>query len=182
MILGITGTNGAGKGTVVDYFVTKKGFAHYSGSGLIAEEITRRGMPMNRDSMRIVGNDLRRLHGPSYVIGTNYERALAAGGNAIIEALRAIGEADLLKSNGVPIIAVDADRKTRYERAVLRGSNKDKVTFEEFCIQEDKEMAQTAANEMNIGAVMKMADYTVHNDGTVEELYAQIEEVLAKLA
>ncbi|MDB5190188.1 MAG: hypothetical protein JWN49_514 [Parcubacteria group bacterium] len=181
MILGVTGTNGAGKGTVVDYLVQEKGFAHYSSSGFITEEIIRRGMPVNRDSMRIVGNDLRQMHGSSYVVETNYERAVAAGGDAIIEALRAIGEAEFLKKEGVPILAVDADRKTRYERAILRGSEKDKVSFEEFCIQEDKEMAQTAANEMNISAVMKMADYTLHNDGTFEELKAQIEEVLAKL-
>ncbi|MEO6536112.1 MAG: AAA family ATPase [Candidatus Paceibacterota bacterium] len=181
MILGITGTNGAGKGTVVDYLVEKKGFNHYSSSGFITEEIVRREMPINRDSMRIVGNDLRQLNSPSYVVETNYGRALAAGGDAVLDSVRTIGESEFLKSKNVPIIAVDADRKTRYERVVVRGSAKDKVSFEEFCIQEDKEMAQTAANEMNIGTVMKMADYTLHNDGTLEDLHAQIEEMLSQL-
>jgi dephospho-CoA kinase len=31
MIIGITGTDGAGKGAVVDYLVAQKGFTHYSG-------------------------------------------------------------------------------------------------------------------------------------------------------
>lgn len=58
IIFGITGTNGAGKGTVVEYLKTK-GFEHLWVTGLITEEIVKRGMPVNRDSMRIVANDLR---------------------------------------------------------------------------------------------------------------------------
>ena len=67
LIIGITGTIGAGKGTIVDYLVSRKGFKHYSVRAFIAVEIERRGMPVNRDSMVIVANDLRREHSPSYI-------------------------------------------------------------------------------------------------------------------
>ena len=36
-IIGITGTLGAGKGTIVDYLVQKKGYVHYSVRSFIAE-------------------------------------------------------------------------------------------------------------------------------------------------
>ena len=38
-IIGITGTIGAGKGTIVDYLVLQKGYEHYSVRSFIKEEI-----------------------------------------------------------------------------------------------------------------------------------------------
>lgn len=42
LIIGITGTNGAGKGTVVEYLVKEKGFSHYSVSGYLTQILKRR--------------------------------------------------------------------------------------------------------------------------------------------
>ncbi len=180
MIIGITGTNGSGKGTVVDYLV-EKGFKHYSAREFITKEIERRGLPVNRDSTRLVANDLRKVNGPAYIIESLYNAAVAAGGDAIIESIRAIGEAEFLKKHGALIFAVDADRHVRYERVTGRGTELDKVTFEQFSEQEEREMGATDAWDMNIAGVMAMADYTLMNDGTVEELRAQVDEVLAKI-
>ena len=62
MIIGITGTNGAGKGTVVDYLVEKKGFTHYSVREALVEEIKKRGLEVNRMTMNEVATDLRRKY------------------------------------------------------------------------------------------------------------------------
>ncbi|MBA3789257.1 AAA family ATPase [Patescibacteria group bacterium] len=175
MIIGITGTNGAGKGTVVEYLVQEKGFKHYSAREFILEETLRRGAPKNRDSLRDVANELRKMHGPAYVGEQLLARAKEAGGGALIESIRTVGEADFLKSHGVLIGAVDADRQIRYERVVIRGSMTDKVSFEEFCTQEDREMASIEPWDMNIFGVMKIADFTLLNNGTIEELHAQID-------
>ncbi len=59
MIIGITGTSGAGKGTVVDYLL-KKGFKHYSVRDFLTEEILKRGLEPNRDNMIFVANELRK--------------------------------------------------------------------------------------------------------------------------
>lgn len=181
MILGITGTNGAGKGTVVEYLVEKKGFKHYSVRAFLIEEITARGMVVDRSAMREVANDLRKQHGPAYVPETLFARAKAEGVDAIIESIRAIGEAEFLKEHGAFILAVDADKQTRYERAVLRGSETDKISFEEFVEQEDREMSATAPWDMNIFGVMERADVCLDNSGTREELEIKIEEALEKL-
>ena len=42
IIIGITGTLGAGKGTIVDYLVKERGFVHYSVRAFITEEIEKR--------------------------------------------------------------------------------------------------------------------------------------------
>ncbi len=180
MIIGITGTNGAGKGTVVDYLVKQKGFTHYSVRSFIVKEIERRGMPINRDSTNLVGNDLRAKHGAGYLVEQLLERALQEGGNAVIESIRTPGEATSLKEKGASIWAVDADRKARYERNVLRHSDLDMISFEKFCEQEDREMASTDATKHNVAAVIAMADSVFTNNGTPEELYNQVEVVLER--
>jgi dephospho-CoA kinase len=175
MILGFTGTNGAGKGTVVQYLVDTKGFVHYSARAFLLEEINRRELPDDRTSLRAVANDFRRIHGPAYVIEQLFQRAEENGADAIIESVRTICEAKFLKAQGARIGAVDADRKIRYERAILRGHGTDKVSFEDFCIQEDREMNSTEEWDMNVFGVMAMADFTIINNGTLDELHAQID-------
>jgi dephospho-CoA kinase len=180
MIIGITGTNGSGKGTVVEYLVAK-GFTHYSARGLITKEVERRGFPVNRDNTRLVANDLRQQHGPDYVIRALYGEAREAGGDAVIESLRTVGEAKFLRGEGGLLFATDADRALRYERITARQSALDKVSFEQFCEQEDREMNATDPWDMNIAGVMAMADYTIQNNGTVEELRTQVDEILEKI-
>jgi dephospho-CoA kinase len=175
MIIGITGTNGAGKGTVVEYLVQKKGFSHFSARDFLVEEIRKRGMPENRSSTREVGGDLRKKFGPSYIAEQLYTQALEKGGDAILESIRTIGETEFLKSKGAFIGAVDADRKIRYERVEKRGSITDHLSFEDFCIQEDREMSSTEKWDMNVFCVMDMADFKLVNNGTLEELHAQID-------
>lgn len=178
MIVGITGTNGAGKGTVVEHLV-RKGFSHFSVRDFIIEEIVRRSMPVNRDSANMVGNDLRKTCHPAYLVEQLLARAQAQEGNAVIESVRAIGEAEFLKSRGALIWAVDADRRIRYERVVLRGTALDKIPFEKFCRQEDREMNQKEKFDMNIAGVISMADSVFVNNGKPQELYARIEKVLS---
>ena len=177
MIIGITGTNGAGKGTVVDYLV-QKGFRHYSARAYIIAEIERRNLPIDRVSMRNVGNSLRKEHGSSYIIEQLFTQARTEGGNAVIESIRSIGEADFLKANGALLFAVNADRKLRYERSVRRGSHTDSVDFETWVAQEEREWHNEAAHDMNVPGVMALADATVVNDGTLEELHEHVDAQL----
>ncbi len=185
MILGITGTNGAGKGTVVDYLVEKREFTHYSVRQEITEEILRRGLEVNRTNMNEVGTALREQHGPEYFSELFAARADAEGKeDIIIESIRNPFEAEAIKKLGGYMLVVDADQTVRYERAVERGSATDKLSFEEFKIQEDREMqSEDPSNsaKMSINAVMKLADATILNNGTLQELYAGIEEALAGL-
>ena len=180
--IGITGTLGAGKGTIVDYLIKNKGFVHYSVRSFITEEINRRGLPVNRDSMTMVGNDLRAQHSPSWIVEQLYEQAQASGKNCIIESVRTAGEVEALR--GKPnfyLFAVDADTKVRYERAVLRGSETDHVSFETFVANEAREMDNIDPNKQNLRYCIEQADYCFQNDGTIEELNQQVEKVLSEI-
>lgn len=182
MIIGLTGTNGAGKGTVAGYLVREKGFAHYSARDFIVEEIKKRNMPIDRNTMIIVGNELREAHGPAYILEQLYMRATATGGDAVLESVRTTGEVESLRQHDDFIfIGIDAPQSMRYERVVGRKSATDTVTFAEFQIIEQREMQSQDPGIQNIGAVLKMTDYILINDGSPEELFGKIEEVLGSL-
>ncbi len=178
MIVGITGTIGAGKGTVVDYLVREKGFAHRSVRDFLMAELAARGLPPDRDHLREVGNELRAAHGPSYIIEQLWRQAGEAGGDTLIESVRSVGEADFLKKHGALLLAVDADRRLRYGRITARGLSTDHVDFATFVRQEDLEMASDDPAGQNLAAVMAMADCRIENDGTLEELQERVEGVL----
>ncbi len=172
IIIGITGTLGAGKGTLVDYLVNQKGFKHYSVRQYLIGEIIKQGLEANRDSMTRVANQLRAQHSPAYIIEELYQEAALSGQNAVIESIRTPGEIDFLKKQGnFVLVAVDADPKIRYQRISLRASETDHVSFDTFIKNETREFSTDDPNKQNLGKCIAMADLVLNNDGTVDELY-----------
>lgn len=182
MVIGITGTLGAGKGTVVDYLVKKKGFKHYSVSGYLKNILIKKHLEPNRDNLRIVANEIREKYGPDYITKKLFIKAKKEKGNSIIESIRNPKEAEFIKSqkNGY-LFAVDANCKTRYLRIKKRASEKDKVTLKEFKEQEKKELQSINPNAQNLPKCIELSDFKFDNNGTMNELYEKIETVLAKI-
>ncbi len=183
MIIGITGTDGAGKGTVVEYLIQKKGFTHFSARAFLVEELQKAGNQNSvRNDMRLMGNKLRAEHGDEFLAKLALEKIKATGiENAVIESLRAVAEAEYIKQHGGILLAVDADVHLRFKRVQARRSESDKVDFATFVAQEELEKNDPDPNGMQKARVMEMADYTVTNNGSVEELHTQVEEFLGSL-
>jgi dephospho-CoA kinase len=179
MIIGIAGSFGAGKGAVVEYLIQQKGYTHYSASGFITEEIKRLGLPVNRDSMILIGNKLRAEFGPSYIVEALYEKAKEEGGKAVIESLRAVAEVRKLKELGGTVIGIDATPEIRYGRAYARGSEKDHVTLEHWLTQEKQESNPDDPTKQDIFNALQESDFIIENNGTVEDLHRSVDEVLS---
>lgn len=182
IIIGITGTLGAGKGTIVDYLVKNKNFKHFSVRAFLSEEIKRRNLPVDRDSLVHTANDLRAKHGPSYIAEQLLEEAKKSGQNCVIESIRTEGEVEAIRKKGnCSLFAIDADPKIRYERAFKRGSETDNKTFEQFIADEKREMTSTDSNKQNLSKCISMANFIFQNNGTLEELHKKVDEVLLKM-
>lgn len=180
MILGVTGTLGAGKGTVVEY-LKGKGFAHYSSSATLKALLTEQGLPLTRPYMSQLAHDLMQEF-PGGVLQISYERAHKDGAkDFILEAIHRESEAAYVRSIGGIIWGVDADLRTRYERTHRRADGaKDDVTFEEFAESSKREDEGAGTTGANIRAVLRSADVVFINNGTLEELHAQIDTALSK--
>ena len=182
VIIGITGTIGAGKGTVVEYLVSKKGFKHFSAREFLVEEIEKRGLENNRDNMVLVANNLRKKNGSAFVADELFKRALESGQDCVIESLRTLGEVESLRKKGnFTLLAVDADPKIRYERILKRSTSTDNISFEKFLADEEREMASTDPNKQNLKKCIEMADFTIVNNKDINFLNQQIEEIYGQI-
>jgi len=179
MLIGITGTDGAGKGSAVEYLVSKKGFAHYSSRDLITIEINRLGLEATRENLRLTGNKMRKTEGADAIVKCALKKIEKDGTNkAVVESIRAKKEAETIKEAGGILLAIDADSEVRYKRIKGRGSSSDKISFEDFLKQEELEMNDPDPNGMQKAEVMKMADYTIMNNQPLAKLYASVDEFL----
>ena len=179
MLIGITGTDGAGKGAAVSYLVKQKGFKHYSARALIEAELEKRGMESNRANMRLVANELRAEHGNDYVVTYYLDKMKLEGvKDAVIESIRTLAEVKTLKEHRGLLLAIDADQQLRYKRIKGRHSASDNVTLEEFIAHEKLEMNDPDPNGMQKARVIKSADYTIMNNGSWAELMEAIDNFL----
>ncbi len=181
MIIGLTSFLGAGKTTVGEYLV-KKGFAFYSLSDEIREEITSRGLEITRDRLREIGTELRKEHGNSVLadrilkkISQSHEK------NYVVDSIRNPAEVEALRKNkDFTLVFVDAPIKLRFERIKKRQREKDPVVFEDFKRTEDKELASPDSANQQLLKCKQMADVVIENTGTKKELHTKIDELLSK--
>lgn len=178
MIVGITGRNCAGKDTIADY-LEAHGFARYSLSDALREELRRRGETLTRANLTRLGNDLRAVEGP----GTLAKRMLAllAEGRACLVSIRNPAEVEALRTRpDFQLWAVDAPLAERYRREMARGREDVPQSIEEF---RERELWDTSSdpNGMDIDACMACADETIMNDGTIPELHEQITALLRRV-
>jgi dephospho-CoA kinase len=144
------------------------------------KELEARGMPVNRDTMTAFANQMRAEHGAAYFMETALDTVMDEHEDVVIESVRTISEAELLKENQGVLLAVDANVKERYRRVSGRGSALDKVSYEDFVRQEAAEMENPDTNKQNLAKVKTMADHVIDNNRTLKELRVNINIFLNK--
>ncbi len=180
MILGITGYLGAGKDTVAEYLLEKKGFKHISLSDILREDLKRQGKEVTRENLVSLGKNMRDFCGA----GILAERALLninPEEKTVVSSIGTLGEIEALKkSKGFMLIFVDAPIKQRFERIHKRKREKDPQTFAEFSKLEQKE-AKSKTNLREFENTRKKAGIIINNDSSLEALYQKIDKVLLDL-
>jgi dephospho-CoA kinase len=173
-LIGLTGTNGAGKGEVAAFY-RARGYAYASLSDILRDELRARGAEITRDSLILVGNELRRRFGPDVLARRTMERT---SGPAVIDSIRNMAEVAFFRAReGFVLLAVDAPIEVRFARVSARGRNESAGTLEAFRKKEDEERAGGEAAQQ-LEACLVAADHLVWNDGTIEDLHRKLEELL----
>ena len=173
-LIGLTGTNGSGKGELAAY-LQRKGFAYYSLSDVIRDELAAAGKEITRDHLIAMGNALREEFGPD-VLARRVTAKIK--GKAVIDSVRNVKEVEYLKKlKGFVFWAVDAPAEVRHGRVTARGRNESAATLEEFKKKEEEEMKGNESAQQ-LAACMALADRLFINNGSLEDLYAKVEEAL----
>ena len=172
-LIGLTGTNGAGKGEVASFY-QKKGYGYLSLSDILREELKSRSLQASRDNLITCGNELREKFGADILA-----RRVAAriAGPTVIDSIRHPAEIEYLRSLGSFIlIAVEAPVEMRFNRVKKRGRDESASSLEEFIQQENREKA-TGGNNQQLDLCLALADLLIINDGSLAELHEKLEKL-----
>lgn len=173
-IIGLTGTNGSGKGEAASFFV-EKGYAYFSLSDEIREELRRQNQEITRDSMIRMGNMLRRQFSPD-ILARRVAKKIE--GKAVIDSIRNPKEVTFFRKHGhFILLSIDAPPELRFQRVKKRGRQESVSDFREFLAKEAEEMGADETSQQLL-ACMEMADHKIVNDGALEDLRNKLEEFL----
>ncbi len=173
-IIGLTGTNGAGKGEAAAFFQSA-GFAFYSLSDLIREEIRRKGLSISRNNLIKTGNALRERYGADILARWTMKKVL---GNAVIDSIRNTEEIAYLRTHAnFILLAIDAPAEIRFARTKKRGRDESAANISDFLAKEAEEMAG-GNDKQQLQACMQLADHTIQNNGTLEDFFFKLKRFL----
>ena len=179
MIVGLTGTNGAGKTVTADH-LKAKGFRFHSLSDEIRAELERQGLSNTRENLIEMGNRLRREYGPP-VLAERVKTKLRPDQNYVIDSIRNPSEVEALRLNGnFHLLHLDAPPDVRYERVVSRGGERVPASREEFVEQEQREIESDDPTRQQLRACYKLADETVINDVSLGDLNARVDKIVIR--
>jgi dCMP deaminase len=180
MILGVSGLNGSGKGEVVR-FLEARSFYALSLSDVIRDELRARGLEETRERMIATGRELRAGEGPG-ALAERLARRLVADRNYVIDSVRHPAEVQALRARTgrFRLLWVEAAEATRLARIRERARPGDPTSLEELRRLEGQELGSADPAAQQLLAVRDLADQRVHNDASLAELHAALQEVLER--
>lgn len=176
VIIGLTGEMAAGKSTCAKYLAEKYQAATFRFSTPIRDVLSRLYVPATRENLAAISLAVRQLFGQdlfSEIIA--HDAAQAVGEVVAIDGVRRLPDvAALRKLPEFKLVYLEAEPRVRYERLAVRGENEDDLgkTWEQF--QQD----QNLETEAGIRLLKPAAQLTLDNNGTKEELYRQLDELV----
>ena len=180
MIIGLTGKNAAGKGTVGE-LLRQKSFYYYSLSDVLRERLQAVGQPPTRDNLFRLGNELRAQYGPQVLAQTIIER-LQPDRNYVVDSFRHPAEVEWFRRHPpFTLVAVEAPSDLRFERLRARRREGDPATLEAFIEAERREEASENSAQQQLLQTAAMADYTLVNDGAPEALGEKVHALLRQI-
>ena len=182
MFIGFTGPNAAGKGEAIRYLVDNHRFAAFSLSDILRSELKARDAEITRDNLIAVGNELRGKEGPA-VLAKMTAMKIKNMPQAVIDSISNPSEIEELRKNlkNFTLVGINADVKTRYERAKSRAREGEAfVSFEEFVKKEERENSSDP-NAQQLNKCYESSDIKIDNSKSTAELYASLDKLLKEL-
>jgi len=180
VLVGLTGRNASGKTTVVQWFAGR-GVRTVSCSDSIRAWLAEQGIEESREALIEGGRELRR-RGGSGILAEMLLEALG-GGDAVIDSIRTPGEVEALRArDDFILIEVTAGADSRWARAQGRARPGDPADRATFVAQEESEEVASDEAGQALVATAEMADLILINEGTVEGLHEDLENLLERLS
>lgn len=177
-VVSIVGMAGSGKSDVATMF-RDKGFAYVRFGDITDEEVGKQGLKLNEENERQARESLREKHGMDAYARLSLSRIDAAlkTSNVVVDGLYSWEEYIFLKEHygdNFIVVAVWASPGERYAR--LGGRKIRPLTPREAASRDRAEI-----ENLNKGGPIALADFTVVNDLSLDDLKPQVERIINKL-
>src|SRR5665213_1088816 len=175
-IISVVGHPASGKDTVADY-IAEQGFVKISSSDYLRAEMRKIGSPIDRPSMQAFSSLMRAKLGNGYP-ATEIIKNISC--DTVVSGFRNTEEVKTLQKafeDQCTVIAVETPSEIRYQWSKGRNRVGDDVSYEDFLKAEELERAHESGSH-NLDEVIAMADITIVNDGTKEDLFRKVDEII----
>lgn len=176
IIIGLVGEMASGKGAVSEYIKEKYNGDSFRFSDTFRKVLDILGIEQSRENISELSMILRKSFGEDILARAIAENAKKSPADIVVlDGVRR--EEDLKYLKELPefkLIFIETNIETRYKRMVIRGENDgdNTKTFEEF--KKEHEMDADA----RIVGLKEIADEVIDNNGTIEDLYRQVDEFI----
>jgi dephospho-CoA kinase len=173
MIIGLTGLAGSGKDSVAKYLNEKYGFLVLVFSDVLVEEAKKRGIEPTKMNLSVIGDEFRTAGGNAAIAKKLLEK-IDTEKNYALSGLRSPEEVYAIQNEVLDfnLVYIDSQKNTRFKRR----RPEDPQTEKEFFERDERDI-----ENKGLGKVIEMADYTIANEGTLEELHKKVDELIIKL-
>ena len=177
-VVSIVGMTGAGKSEVSRVF-EQNGFIRVRFGDVTDEEIKQRGLELNEANERYIRELLRQEHGMSAYAKLNLPKIDSAleHSDVVIDGLYSWEEYTFLKAyygEDLWVVAVWSSPRTRYQRLTTRLER-------HLTLEEAAERDRVEIENINKGGPIAMADFTIINESSIEDLRREAERIITKL-
>ncbi len=177
-VVSIVGMAGAGKSEVARLF-EENGFTKIRFGDVTDKEVRKRGLELNEESERYIRELLRQEQGMAAYAKLNLPAIDSAlkHKDVVIDGLYSWEEYTFLRSyygEDFYVVAVWASPRTRYARLTSRLSRR--LTLEEAASRDRAEI-----ENVNKGGPIAMADFTIINDSSLENLRKEAKRIISRL-
>lgn len=182
-IVFVVGMAGAGKSIVSDELV-KKGFAFLRFGQITLDKVKEQGLEPNESNERKVREGFRKKYGMGAYAILNIPKfdELLKKSNVVGDGLYSWSEYKILKKryeDSMYVVAVYAPPELRYERLKNRKVENDpEQRFRSFSEEEAKARDYAEIENSEKGGPIAMADFTINNIGTIDELKQKTKDIL----
>jgi dephospho-CoA kinase len=179
-IIGVIGKNGSGKDEVLKYLRDTYNVPFLSTGDIVRGIAAKEGKEPTRPNLQAISDKYFKERGEGCFVRMVVDKIRENGWEvAGISGVRSPKDVDILRGElGRDFVLVDvyiSDSHVRFERMLKRGEGRDVKSYDQF-VQQDKaeeklfDIEKAAAN----------ADYSLSNDGILEDLHDVIDKLVSK--
>ena len=185
-IVFIVGMAGSGKSIVADALVAQ-GFFYVRFGQIVMDNIKEQGLEVNEKNEKEIREGLRKEHGMAAFAMLNIPKfdKFLENSNVVGDGLYSWSEYKVLKEkygDKMFVIAVYAPPQLRYERLAVRSAeNDEKQRFRAISKEDAKKRDYAEIENVEKGGPVAMADFTIVNTGSVEELREKIKDIFLQI-